>query len=87
MHYYFFIHFKVVSYDEIEDVCDIKYIDYGGYDSLAADQLRQIRTDFLSLPFQVSLVSRISLRIGRDICGIYAVQLRHETKFQTLSYF
>jgi len=43
---------QVVSYDEIEDVCDIKYIDYGGYDSLAADQLRQIRTDFLSLPFQ-----------------------------------
>jgi len=43
---------QVVSYDEIEDVCDIKYLDYGGYDTIAADQLRQIRTDFLSLPFQ-----------------------------------
>jgi len=43
---------QVVSYDEIEDVCDIKYLDYGGYDTIQADQLRQIRTDFLSLPFQ-----------------------------------
>lgn len=43
---------QVVSYDEIEDSCDIKYIDYGGYDTVAANTLRQIRTDFLSLPFQ-----------------------------------
>jgi len=43
---------QVVSYDEVEDVCDIKYIDYGGYDTVPANQMRQIRTDFLSLPFQ-----------------------------------
>jgi len=43
---------QVVSYDEGEDTCDIKFIDYGGYETVPADQLRQIRTDFLSLPFQ-----------------------------------
>lgn len=43
---------QVVGYHEEEDVCDIKYIDYGGYDNVPADSLRQIRTDFLSLPFQ-----------------------------------
>jgi len=43
---------QVVGYNEIEDVCDIKYIDYGGYDTVPACQMRQIRTDFLSLPFQ-----------------------------------
>ena len=37
----------------MEDVCDVKYIDYGGYDTVPADSLRQIRTDFLTLPFQV----------------------------------
>jgi len=43
---------QVTSYDEVEDTCDIKYIDYGGYDTVPADQLKQIRTDFLTLPFQ-----------------------------------
>ena len=47
-------HVKVVYYDESEDLCDIKYIDYGGYDTVPADSLRQIRTDFLTLPFQVT---------------------------------
>lgn len=43
---------QVVYYDEAEDLCDIKYIDYGGYDTVPASQMRQIRTDFLTLPFQ-----------------------------------
>jgi len=43
---------QVTSFDEVADVCDIKYIDYGGYDTVPANQLKQIRTDFLSLPFQ-----------------------------------
>lgn len=43
---------QVVSYDAAEDTCSIKYVDYGGYDVIPTDQLKQIRTDFLSLPFQ-----------------------------------
>ena len=45
--------FQVVSYNESTDECDIKFIDYGGYLTVPAADLRQIRTDFLSLPFQV----------------------------------
>jgi A-kinase anchor protein 1 len=33
---------------------DIKYLDYGGYHTLPWEDLKQIRTDFLSLPFQVN---------------------------------
>ena len=44
---------QVVSVDETSQQCDIKYLDYGGYHTLPIDDLRQIRTDFLSLPFQV----------------------------------
>lgn len=43
---------QVVSYDSETEMCDIKYLDYGGYHSLSVHSLKQIRTDFLSLPFQ-----------------------------------
>ena len=43
---------QIVSYDEENNSCDVKYLDYGGYASLSVDSLKQIRTDFLSLPFQ-----------------------------------
>jgi len=43
---------QVVAYEEDTGMCDIKYLDYGGYHSIPATQLKQIRTDFLSLPFQ-----------------------------------
>jgi len=43
---------QIVSYDKDTEMCDIKYLDYGGYHSISVHSLRQIRTDFLSLPFQ-----------------------------------
>lgn len=43
---------QVVAFDQETAMCDIKYLDYGGYHSVSATELRQIRTDFLSLPFQ-----------------------------------
>jgi len=43
---------QVVAYDSETGMCDIKYLDYGGYHSISATELKQIRTDFLSLPFQ-----------------------------------
>ena len=46
-------HIQVVGYDAESDMCDIKYTDYGGYDTVPASDLKQIRTDFLTLPFQV----------------------------------
>ena len=52
---------QIVSYDKDTEMCDIKYLDYGGYHNISVDSLRQIRTDFLSLPFQVmtGTVSRL----------------------------
>ncbi len=52
-----------MGYDAESDMCDIKYTDYGGYDTVPASDLKQIRTDFLTLPFQV---------IGRWITDIDA---------------
>jgi len=43
---------QVVAVDPSSEQCDIKYLDYGGYHTLPVADLRQIRTDFLSLPFQ-----------------------------------
>lgn len=43
----------VAPSDENED-CDIKFLDYGGYMTLSTSLLRQIRSDFMMLPFQAS---------------------------------
>jgi len=43
---------QVVSYDPANDSCDVKFVDYGGYFNFAVSDLKQIRTDFLTLPFQ-----------------------------------
>ena len=34
--------------------CDIKFVDYGGYSRLPTALLRQIRVDFMTLPFQAA---------------------------------
>ena len=36
---------QVVAYDEEGGMCDIKYLDYGGYHSIAANEFRQIRSE------------------------------------------
>ena len=45
---------QIVAYDEESGMCSIKYRDYGGYHSIDVNELRQIRTDFLSFPFQAT---------------------------------
>ncbi|XP_065332934.1 A-kinase anchor protein 1, mitochondrial isoform X2 [Cloeon dipterum] len=37
-----------------ETVCDIKFVDYGGYTTLPLSELRQIRHDFVLLPLQAT---------------------------------
>ena len=45
---------QVVSTDDISnDCCEVKFLDYGGFDKIAVSELWQIRQDFLNLPFQV----------------------------------
>ncbi|KFV43846.1 hypothetical protein N341_12190, partial [Tyto alba] len=43
---------QVISYFEETSEVELRYVDYGGYDRVKIDTLRQIRSDFLSLPFQ-----------------------------------
>lgn len=39
------------TYDALDE-CDIKYVDYGGYSRIASSLLKQIRSDFMTLPFE-----------------------------------
>lgn len=41
-----------MSFSEDRSQCEVKLMDVGGYASLVTDKLRQIREDFLGLPFQ-----------------------------------
>lgn len=44
---------QIVAYDASQESCEVKFLDYGGYDVANVDDLWQIRSDFLTLPFQV----------------------------------
>ncbi|KAM5182546.1 A-kinase anchor protein 1, mitochondrial isoform 2-T3 [Mantella aurantiaca] len=43
---------QVMGYFEETEEVEILYVDYGGYNRVKIDTLRQIRSDFVSLPFQ-----------------------------------
>lgn len=43
---------QVVSHNADSNSCLVKYLDYGGYASVSIVNLRQIRTDFMGVPFQ-----------------------------------
>jgi len=43
---------QVESYNTKQDTCDIKFVDHGGYTTVPASHLRQLKSEFLRLPFQ-----------------------------------
>ena len=43
---------QIMVYYEETDECDIKYVDYGGYSRISSRCLKQIRSDFMTLPFE-----------------------------------
>ncbi|XP_062448379.1 A-kinase anchor protein 1, mitochondrial [Rhea pennata] len=43
---------QVVGYFKESSEVEIRYVDYGGYERVKIDTLRQIRSDFVTLPFQ-----------------------------------
>ncbi|XP_078730105.1 uncharacterized protein LOC144945462 [Lampetra fluviatilis] len=47
---------QIVEYDPGSNEVEVRCLDYGGYYKILASDLRQLRTDFLTLPFQASLV-------------------------------
>ncbi|XP_073445820.1 A-kinase anchor protein 1, mitochondrial isoform X2 [Dendrobates tinctorius] len=43
---------QVVAYYKDSEEVEIRYVDYGGYERVKTEVLRQIRSDFVTLPFQ-----------------------------------
>ncbi|XP_055585926.1 A-kinase anchor protein 1, mitochondrial [Uranotaenia lowii] len=43
---------QIVSHQPTEQYCVIKLLDFGGYETVSTASLRQIRTDFMTVPFQ-----------------------------------
>ncbi|XP_034276637.1 A-kinase anchor protein 1, mitochondrial [Pantherophis guttatus] len=43
---------QVIGYFKDANEVEIRYVDYGGYERVKIDTLRQIRSDFVTLPFQ-----------------------------------
>jgi len=43
---------QVVNYDISSDCCEVKFLDFGGYETVDVSDLLQIRQDFMNLPFQ-----------------------------------
>lgn len=43
---------QIVSHFPEEEYCLVRYLDYGGYGNVSTSNLRQIRTDFMGVPFQ-----------------------------------
>jgi len=43
---------QVVSYNAELDTCDVKFVDHGGYTTIPAVDLQQLKSEFLRLPFQ-----------------------------------
>lgn len=45
---------QVISTSEETDTSVVKLVDFGGYLTVDNDQLKQIRSDFMTLPFQAT---------------------------------
>ncbi|KAK6637905.1 hypothetical protein RUM44_008327 [Polyplax serrata] len=45
---------QITSMDAENKMCDVKFVDYGGYMTMPVSMLRQIRFDFVNLPFQAA---------------------------------
>lgn len=56
---------QIMSHDDVGQ-CVIKYLDFGGYSTVDASELRQIHADFMHVPFQAieCLLSNIRPPIG-----------------------
>ncbi|XP_066520751.1 A kinase (PRKA) anchor protein 1b [Hoplias malabaricus] len=59
---------QVISFYKDSNEVEIRYVDYGGYDRVKIDTLRQIRSDFVTLPFQGTevLLDNIAPLTGED---------------------
>lgn len=70
---------KVVSVNEANE-CNVMFVDYGGYSRVPASYLRQIRGDYLTLPFQAQecYLANIAPHDGSDIWSKESIKLFEE---------
>uniref|UniRef100_W5MB79 A kinase (PRKA) anchor protein 1b n=1 Tax=Lepisosteus oculatus TaxID=7918 RepID=W5MB79_LEPOC len=59
---------QVIAFYKDSNEVEIRYVDYGGYERVKIDLLRQIRSDFVTLPFQGAevLLDNIAPLPGED---------------------
>ncbi|TRY92237.1 hypothetical protein DNTS_026123 [Danionella cerebrum] len=60
---------QVIQYHSESGTAHIRYVDIGGYDAVNSETLRQIRSDFVTLPFQAAevLLDNIVPLPGKEI--------------------
>ncbi|CAK9292753.1 unnamed protein product [Gordionus sp. m RMFG-2023] len=65
---------QILEYLEEKDECIVKLLDFGGYQKLSRNELRQIRMDFLSLPVMATecYMSKIIPKQGETVFSIEA---------------
>ncbi|XP_009979303.1 PREDICTED: LOW QUALITY PROTEIN: A-kinase anchor protein 1, mitochondrial [Tauraco erythrolophus] len=66
---------QIISYFEETSEVEVRYVDYGGYEKVKVDMLRQIRSDFLSLPFQGAEVLLDNVTNYDSATGLPLIQL------------
>ncbi|XP_067289291.1 A-kinase anchor protein 1, mitochondrial [Pseudorasbora parva] len=65
---------QVIQYDRESGTAHIRYVDIGGYETVNSTTLRQIRSDFVTLPFQAAevLLDNITLLPGEEEFSLQA---------------
>lgn len=43
---------QIITHNKETETCLVQFLDYGGYGNISINDLRQIRVDYLSVPFQ-----------------------------------
>ncbi|KAK2847504.1 hypothetical protein Q5P01_010503 [Channa striata] len=71
---------QVITFYKDTNEVEIRYVDYGGYDRVKIDTLRQIRSDFVTLPFQGAevLLDNIAPLPGEDCFSVEATSALEE---------
>lgn len=59
---------------ETDEECMVKFVDFGGFGQMKLTDLRQMRTDFMTLPFQAIECTLSNIRpIGEFISILYEI--------------
>ncbi|XP_028838820.1 A-kinase anchor protein 1, mitochondrial-like [Denticeps clupeoides] len=65
---------QVIKYYKESGTVQLRYVDYGGYVTISIDSVKQIRTDFISLPFQATevMLENVAPLPGEDEISLQA---------------